>query len=67
MAFDLVLKQYLVLRLKCVLLETNNTFVAVYLGRVVIQAVYMPTNYRNEQSNEGFAKACGRVSKFLIK
>ena len=53
--------------LECVLLETNDTFVVVDLGHIVILAVYMPTNYRNEQSNERFAKACARVSKISHK
>ena len=33
----------------------------------VILAVYIPTNYRNEQSNERFAKACAKVSKISQK
>jgi len=37
--------------LKCVLLETNDTFVTVDLGHIVVLAVYTPTNYRNEQSD----------------
>jgi hypothetical protein len=53
--------------LKCVLLETNDTFVAVDLGHTVILAVYMPTNYRNEQSNERFAKAYASVLKISHK
>ena len=27
----------------------------------------MPTNYRNEQSNEFFAKACASVSKISLR
>ena len=37
------------------------------LGHTVILAVYMPTNYRNEQSHERFARACSTVSKIFHK
>ena len=46
---------------------SNDLFIAVDLGSVVISCVYMPTNSRNAVSSRKFALTCASLSKYLHK